>query len=241
MPKKIDLVNGAYQLIRISGLTSGAVPEEITIGLQVADDLAGELSTRLNTGYVQPLTYGDSDPDEYSGLTNQTAGPFKKLLAMELVDFFGKQVPISLKINADKGLRSLEQLLVTVNPTQNPGTLPIGSGNEWGYRVDKFFPEPISDDGAIYRYETDVFQLPLSWAQWLAGVNTLVSVSYEADNGVLLANEVVDIDEGSSNAMISFSSVGQFTLCATATDSQGNVKTEKFIYNVTKCARNYYP
>ena len=119
MPKKIDLVNGAYQLIRISGLTSVAIPEETIIGLQVSDDLAGELSTTLNTGYIQPTEHGQSDPNDYSGLTVQTAGPFKKLLAMELVDFFGKQIPMSLKGNADKGLRSLEQLLVNVLPMQS--------------------------------------------------------------------------------------------------------------------------
>ena len=191
MPKKIDLVNGAYQLIRISGLTSVAIPEETIIGLQVSDDLAGELSTTLNTGYIQPTEYGQSDPDDYSGLTVQTAGPFKKLLAMELVDFFGKQIPMSLKMNADKGLRSLEQLLVTVLPMQNPGTLPIGSGNEWDYRSDKFYPEPISDDGADYKYEDDVFQVPIDWTQWLAGLNTLATVTYEFDAGIVLTDEAI--------------------------------------------------
>tara|TARA_R110002096_G_scaffold6702_2_gene30569 strand:- start:208 stop:927 length:720 start_codon:yes stop_codon:yes gene_type:complete len=239
MPKKSDLVNGAYQLIRISGLTSAAVPEETIIGLQVADDLAGELSTTLNTGYVQPAEYGQSDPDDYSGLTNQTAGPFKKLLAMELVDFFGKQVPISLKMNADKGLRSLEQLLVNVLPMQNPGTLPIGSGNEWDYRSDKFYPEPISDDGAIYHNTTDVFQYAIDWSQWLAGANTLVTVEYEADVGIVLTNET--IVDAISTVTVSFSTVGQFTLCSKATDSIGNVTSEKVIYNVTDCNNNYYP
>lgn len=239
MPKKIDLVNGAHQLIRISGLTSNAVPEEISIGLQVADDLAGELSTKLNTGYIQPLVYGDSDPADYSGLTNQTAGPFKKLLAMELVDFYGKQVPISLKMNADKGLRSLEQLLVVVLPMQNPGTLPIGSGNEWDYRSDKFYPEPISDDGATYKNEDDVFQVPIDWTQWLAGLATLSTVTYEFSPGIVLADEA--IVDGVSVVTVSFSTVGQFTLCAKATDSIGNVKSEKVIYNVIKCNNNYYP
>ena len=239
MPKKIDLVNGAYQLIRISGLTSNAIPEEIVIGMQVADDLAGELSTTLNTGYIQPVVYGDSDPDDYSGLTSQTAGPFKKLLAMELVDFFGKQVPISLKMNADKGLRSLEQLLVTVLPMQNPGTLPIGSGNEWDYRSDKFYPEPISDDGAIYKDEDDVFQLPIDWTQWLADLATLSSVTYEFDAGVVLTDEA--ITDEASVVTVSFSTVGQFTLCAKATDTLGNVKSTKVIYNVIECNNNYYP
>lgn len=239
MPKKIDLVNGAYQLIRISGLTSSAIPEEVAIGMQVADDLAGELSATLNTGYIQPIEYGQSDPNDFSGLTNQTAGPFKKLLAMELVDFFGKQVPISLKMNADKGLRALEQLLVNVLPMQNPGTLPLGSGNEWDYRSDKFYPEPISDDGAIYHFLTDVFQYSRDWSKWLANVSDLVTVSYEFDDGISLSGET--ITDTASSVTVSFIRVGQFTLCATATDSNGNVTSEKVIYNVTECKKNYYP
>ena len=240
MIKKIDIVNGMYKLIRISGLTSNAIPEEIETGLQVADDLAGELlSSGLNLSYVQPLVYGQSDPDDYSGLNAQTVGPFKKLLAREVVDYFGKQMPITLQMNAEKGLRSLEQLLVNVLPSQNPGTLPIGSGNEWDYRSDKFYPEPISDDGAIYHYLTDVFQYKKDWAQWLAGVADLVSVTYEIDDGIVLSNE--SIADTKSSVTVSFAKIGQVTLCATATDSNGNVETDKVIYNVIDCNKNYYP
>jgi len=240
MPKKIDIVTGTYQLIRISGLTSRAIPEEVEIAMQVADDYAGELlATGLDTGWIQPLEYGQSDPDDVSGLTPQTVGPFKKLLAKQLVDYFGKAVTVSLQMNADKGMRALEQLLVNIRPTQNPSTLPIGSGNEWDYRYDKFYPEPISDDGAEYRFVTDVFQLNISWVQWLASAATIASVTYEFDVGVVITNE--SFTDDTSVATISFDRVGQFTVCATATDTNGNVKSEKFIYNATKCLDNYYP
>ena len=239
MPKKIDLVLGAYQLIRISGLTSQAMPEEIEIGIQSADDLAAELSSTLNTGYIQPAEYGTSDPDDYSGLNAQTAGPFKKLLALELTSYFGKDIPISLKMNADKGLRSLEQLLVNVLPTQNPGTLPLGSGNDYDYRSDRFYPEPISDDGAAYKNTSDVFQLPIDWKQFLAGLYDLTTVTYEHDSGIVLTNEV--ITETTSNVTVSFARQGQYSLCVTATNTNGDVITEKFIYNVVGCNQNYYP
>ena len=229
-----------FKLIRISGLTSEAVPEEIETALQVADDYAGELlSTGLDIGWIQPLEYGQSDPDDYSGLSLQTIGPLKKLLALELVDYFGKQPPMTLQVNADKGMRSLEQLLVNVLPSQNPGTLPIGSGNEWDYRSDKFYPEPISDDGAIYKNTTDVFQLPIDWTAWLAGLFTLVSVEYEVDAGIILTDTAI-VDE-TSVVTVSFSKVGQVTLCAKATNSNGDVVSEKIIYNVTDCNKNYYP
>ncbi len=239
MPNKIDLVVGAYQLIRISGLTSKAIPEEINIGLQVSDDLAGELSATLDTGYIQPLEYGESDPNDYSGLTPEIAGPFKKLLAMELVGYFGKEIPVSLKIIAAKGLRALEQRLVTIMPSQNPGTLPMGSGNDYDFRSDRFYPEPISDDGAIYKNTSDEFQLPIDWTSWLAGLYDISSVEYEADDGVVLTDEAIS---GSVSVVtVSFSKQGQFTLCAKATNSNGDKITEKIIYNVVNCKQNYYP
>lgn len=235
MPKKIDIVTGAYQLIRISGLTSRAIPEEVEIAMQVADDYAGELlASGLNIGWIQPLEYGLSDPDDVSGLTPQTVGPFKKLLAKQLVDYFGKAVTMTLQMNADKGMRALEQLLVNIQPMQNPATLPIGSGNEWDYRYDKFYAEPINDDGAEDRFVTDVFQLNNSWVQWLGGSgDTVTSVDYEFDTGVVITNK--SFDDDSSVATISFDRVGQFTVCVKATSSSGNVETQKFIYNAIDC------
>ena len=239
MPKKIDVVNGTYKIIRISGLTSEAIPEEIETGLQVADDLAGEIAATLNIGWIQPLEYGTSDPDDFSGLSALTVGPFKKLLALELVTFFGKIAPLSLEKNAKNGMRSLEQLLVNVMPLQNPATLPIGSGNEWDYRTDKFYPEPISDDGAIYKNTSDVFQLPIDWAAWLAGLFDLTSVTYEFDSGIVLTDEA--IDGTISVVTVSFSKVGQFTLCARAINSNGDAITEKVIYNVLDCKQDFLP
>jgi hypothetical protein len=190
-------------------------------------------------GYIQPDEYGTSDPTALSGLTNQTSGPFKKLLALELVDYFGKQIPMSLARNADKGLRALEQLLVTVKPMQNPATLPIGSGNEWYYRSNKFYPEPINDDGATRKNTTDVFQLDNNWIQWLANKSILSTVTYESDSGVVLTNE--SITDDTSTVTVSFIREGQFSVCAKATDELGNVTSNKVIYNAIDCQQNYYP
>jgi len=142
-------------------------------------------------------------------------------------------------MNAGKGMRSLEQILVNVNPSQNPGTLPIGSGNEWDHRSDKFYPEPISDDGAIYKNTSDVFQLPIDWSAFLAGLFTLTSVTYKTDAGITLTDKA--IDEDISVVTVSFTKQGQFTLCAQATNSNGDVDNYKLIYNVTDCNKNYYP
>ncbi|QDP52075.1 MAG: putative peptidoglycan hydrolase [Prokaryotic dsDNA virus sp.] len=233
MPNKIDIVNGTYSLIRISGLTSSPLPEEINTAIQVLDDLAAEISTSLNLGYIQPIEYGASGPNDDSGLSPELAGPMKKMLAVELVTFFGREVTPTLAAIAKSGMKSMERLLVSVPDMQNPATLPIGSGNEWDYRSDKFYPEPNNDDGAIDHFKDDVFQFPFDWSSWVGETDTLISVTYDADSGINLSNEAI---EGNTSVVtISFNSVGQFALCMVAEKSDGEKKTVRSLYNSKSC------
>lgn len=232
MPSKIDIVNGTYSLIRISGLTSSPLPEEINTAIQVLDDLAAEISTSLDLGYIQPVEYGASSPNDYSGLTPELAGPMKKMLAVELVTFFGREVTPTLSAIARSGMKSMEMLLVKIDDMQNPATLPIGSGNEWDYRSDKFYPENTNDDGATDYFESDVFQLPIDWSSYVED-SELVSVTYDAQAGIVLSNEAVT--DSISTVTISFSQRGQFTLCVTAEKLNGDKTTEKYIYNSKAC------
>jgi hypothetical protein len=241
MINKIDIINGAYKLLRISGLTVNPSAGEVSDALQTLDDYCAELQPTLNLGYIQPLEYGQSDPNDYSGLTLSMVGPLKKVMAIQLAPFFAKSIPPELAVIADAGMRSLEQLIVTVGDSQNPATLPIGSGNEWDYRSDKFYREPNNDDGAINHYSNEVFQLPIDWSSWLAGEFTLDSVSYDNDSGITLTNEGVVDDI--SVVTVSFNSTGQFQLCAVATNSNGDIKNERLVFNSIDCkqATQYFP
>lgn len=241
MPNKIDIVLGAFEFIRISGITVNASPGEVSLCVKTLDDYAAELKSTLDIGYIQPIEYGQSDPNDYSGLTPEIAGPIKKLLALQIAPFFGKEIPAVLaKISSD-GMRSLEHLLVTVGDMQNPATLPIGSGNEQNYQTNKFYPEPDNDDGAENYDVEDVFQLSIDWSSWLAGEFLLSSVTYKADNGISLTNEAIVDDI--SVVTVSFNLKGQFYLCASATNNNGDVKNIRKVYNATECSRisPYFP
>lgn len=232
MIPKIDIVNGAYKLMRISGLTRSADPESISIGLDVLDDYMAELDATLTTGYIQPTTYGQSDPSDISGLTVFIAGPVKKLLARELMEYFGKPITQTLQLIAEGGMRSLENSLVFVENAQLPGTLPIGSGNEWDYRTDKFYPEPNNDDGAENFYEDDVFIHTIDWTLYAIN-DTIVSVDYEMSSGLVLSDKA--LSDNISTTTISFNRIGQFTLCAVGTKSNGEKQTRRFVFNATSC------
>lgn len=240
MPSKIQIVDGAYSILVISGLTTQPTSEEVALGMQALDDLMAELKPTLDTGYIQPLNYGQSNPNDFTGLTNEMAGPVKKMLAREILANFGK--PLTAEINSiyQDGLRRLEQLIVEVSPAQNPATLPIGSGNEWDYRSDKFYNEPNNDDGADTYYKDESFDIPIDWSSWLAGQFSLISVQYEKSRGINITNEA--LSGTLSTARVSFNSTGQFELCVKATNSVGDIKVEKFTYNSINCKRNgrYY-
>lgn len=155
MIAKGDIVRGAYAFLGIWGITSEATPEEIRLGIDTLDDVATQLeSAGLMTGYHVAPSYGKSQPDDNSGLADWMAGPFKKILAFEMLSHYGKQPSqASMKVY-DDGMNSLRHALVIVPAAQNPGTLPKGSGNEWAYRDNKFYSEPADTldtetDGSI--------------------------------------------------------------------------------------------
>lgn len=235
MITKGDIVNGTFKLMRISGLTVSATPSETEDAIQVLDDYASELSVDLALPYIQPLEYGTSLPSDTSGLTPEMAGPVKKSFLGELCAYFGKEIPNSVLKTSSSGMRALENLLVEVDVAQNPATLPIGSGNEWDYRSNKFYSEPTSDEFPDNITKGDSFILPIDWSSWLQDQD-LESVEYETDSGLVLSGETISTPY--SNVKLTFNEDGYFELCATATKgiSPDDEKfTQKYTYDVRDC------
>ncbi len=221
---KGDLVSGTFALMRISGLTVDPTPEDNQLGLQVADDYAEELKgSGLDIGWQQSSEYGLSDPADNSGLTPQMAGPFKKLLMRELVLAFGRETTQTLEIIASKGMRALENIVVSVPDAQNPATLPLGSGNEWNRNDRRFYNEPAINNDAYYGFEGDIYNYSHDFSQWLVD-EELVGVVWSIENsGITIASEAFTTTIAS--AELTFVRSGGYTLCITATKTNS---TDKF-------------
>lgn len=233
MIPKGDLINGTYALMRISGLTVVPSPADNEVALQVADDLAGELKgSGLDLMWQQPADYGTSDPSDTSGLTVEMAGPFKKLLFIQLCANFGKDVPASVAITAAQGLKALENIAISVPESSNPPTLPFGSGNEFSYRDRKFYNEPANNDGALYVSKGDVFNYTEDFSQWLIDA-TLIAVEFDiAEPGVTIG--ATSINDTTATAELTFNQIGGYTLCMTATRTGSTdkiTKSKNFIVN----------
>lgn len=231
---KGDLVNGAYLILRISGLTVNPTPEDVEIALLEADDVAAELNgIGLNINWQPPAVYGASDPSDNSGLPRELAGPFKSILAFRLIDMFGKQATPTLALRAEKGMLAIEQITVRVPDSLPPSTLPVGSGNEYGYRDRTFFPEPPANSGASYVTKGDILNYSEDFSQWLID-ETLVSVTWDS-GGIPIGSET--FNDTTATAELTFSSVGGFTVCITATKTNStDVFTETKNFIVSDCA-----
>lgn len=225
---KGSLVNGTYALMRISGLTKNPSPEDIQAGLQVADDYSQELlEDGLDLGWQYPLEYGLSDPADNSGITPAMAGPFKKLLFIQLCSFFGKEPPMAVVKTAADGLKTLEQILVTVPDAQNPPTLPFGSGNEWDYRDRTFYSEPPINNDALYVFTDDILNYSHDFSDWLVDA-TLVSVAWDTQgNGLSIGTDT--FNDTIATAELTFNQIGGYfvTITATKTGSTDRLTVRK--------------
>ena len=67
-------------------------------------------------------------------------------LAIRLAPQFDAAISIELAAAAKSGMNAVRDLTVTVAPTQMPGTMPLGSGNEgFNQGFEHFYPETSSE------------------------------------------------------------------------------------------------
>ena len=220
---KGDLISGVYALMRISGLTVNPTPEDVVVGLSIADDYAAELKGEgLDLGWQYPSSYGSSDPADNSGLTPEMAGPFKKLLFIQLCSAFGKDVPMAVAATAAQGKRVLENILVSVPVAQNPSTLPIGSGNQDRVFDERFYGEPPKNNDADYVYRGNILNYSHDFSSWLVD-ETLVSVEWTLDSSnASLGTE--SFTDQVATAELTFNGIGGLGVSITATKTNSTDK-----------------
>ena len=220
---KIDIVNGTYGLMRISGITVQPSPADIVTAIQVADDLAAQFKvSNLDTGWIQPDEYGASDPNDNSGLTIGLAGAFKKVLMFELLPYFGKPLTDNIVKLYQDGMRTIEQYSVTVPDAQFGSTLPMGSGTELDNNWDSAFFNTPTDPSAERFIVNEVTTYQVSFSDFVLD-ESLDSVTWvSSDGGLVVSGE--SFTETTATAQLAFNRVGQYTVCLTATKTNSTDK-----------------
>lgn len=124
---KVEIVNQAFILMRISGLTTDPTPEDVKLGLTILERM---ILSYENMGLF--LSYNKSSnqpvpgPNEETGLSDKSTQAIVLLLFKNMCPAFGKIFPQDLKGEADMAYRGLFDTIPPIR-VQNPRQ-PAGQG-----------------------------------------------------------------------------------------------------------------
>jgi hypothetical protein len=192
---KIDIINGAYSIMRISGLTVLPQPGEVTLALKKLEALAKTLKYR---GICVGYNFEDNpNPNSKSGIDIAAVDAFEFLLAQRLLPDFGKgQTPDQSLLDGASGAMSfLYSLSTDLNIIQYPSRQPIGSGSTRRHnRYRRFYiPTAIAPNECATNtmYIDDVSDFVEHFDPYLGFNETVVSYVLTADTGLNVTNEVL--------------------------------------------------
>jgi hypothetical protein len=188
---KIDIINGAYSQMRVSGLTVDPSAADLILSLRRLEGLANELYGRnVCTGY-----YFEEDPDinSPSGLDPKYWYAFECVLAQRLLSDFGKGMkpdPMLLK-NASAGLSFLYSSTANPRQIQYPRRQSIGAGNALR-RINKFYnpiPEAPNTCKTNRMIVGDIDNFVEHFESYLISPEEIASYTIEADTGLTIVSD----------------------------------------------------
>lgn len=187
---KIEHINKAYKHLKISGITANPSPEDIEDGLEALEDMMYEFQTQIPTDY----NFEDTpDANTDSGVNPAYNSAVATNLAVRLADYFGKDIPISLAMNAMQSLSNWFARVAQVNQILPSRTMPRGSGNTTrfpiGWRYSRYEKgNPISPSTVdILVGETNDFAYDFS--NYLNTGEVVSSYSITTQDGYTLASD----------------------------------------------------
>lgn len=243
MIKKIDIINDAYSMARISGKTSKPTPDDIQDALVQLDSMALEWQDTKNlcTGYE---VGEDSNPDDTINIQPYMRGAFSSNLSKRMHFFFGKDVPRDLLVLANQTLSGLSSKLALVRPLQYPHRMPRGSGNQrynlWRrfYRTNNGAPLNCDTQNAIVGDINDYVE---SWDAYLDVDEVISSYTLEASETLTIVSQSFDntqvnyrvrVDEFPASVKNVFVSVARVVIVVTT--STGRVNTRSINFQIKK-------
>jgi hypothetical protein len=195
--RKIDIINDAFSMLRISGLTVNPRAEDNTLALTRLEDMAAKFfGKNICIGYNF-----ESEPDfnSKSGVSREFWDYIKTCLAIELMPDFGKgKTDIVLQRKGVAAYSFLSTLTATIRRTQPPTTMPLGSGNRRRYEPWMRYNHP--DTQAPTGCETnkmivgDINDFTEDFNDYLNLNENIDTYTIEADTGLTI---VSDSDDGS--------------------------------------------
>lgn len=224
----------AFEYLRVSGLTSGATPGEISSALITLEDMMSEFKSRnICSSYI----FEDSpSPNTNSGIDDAFNNATATCLALRLAPAFGIMLNPDIRGMATSGLSNWSGRSAKVNQIQPSRRQPRGSGNtfrfsNWARYYRGGSPAPISCNTFDLKVgEVDFFGI--NFESYLLEGATIDSYTVKSTNGIDVIQHVQD--ESVINLECKGIASGYQTVTITVTTSTGRVNPELINFNITE-------
>jgi hypothetical protein len=238
MTLKVDFINGAYSLMRISGITVDPTADDNELALERLEDMAAEFQGRnICTGY----NFEDTpDPNSVHNVERKYWYAYKSNLAARLLADFGKQATPELIAGQQSSFSFLSASTAQVRQTQYPYRQPVGSGNR-RYRFRRYY-QPIAEAPISCATNKmivgDIDDFVEHFDAYLNAGEDISSYTIEADTGLTIvsdSNATPDINYQISAVGTSseeLDSVFQVKIVVTTSDSR--VETRLINFELTE-------
>jgi len=228
---KADLINGAYSLLRISGITVDPSAEDLTLALERLEDMAAEFDGRnIITDYnfeENPAT------GSLHNLERKHQFGYKANLAVRLLPDFGKQPNPILLSQQQSSFSFLTANTAPYREISYPNRMPRGQANTrrslmWSRFYTKEAQAPLAGE-TITMYIDDVKAFSESFVAYLDAAETISSFTIEADTGLTITTSTnatpLITYTIQADGLSSGSSVGLLQVKIVATTSAGRIET----------------
>jgi hypothetical protein len=234
MGLKVELINGAYSRMRISGVTSKPTSGDLAVALRRMERMAAAWElTNICTNY------NFEDTPDLNSVSNVELGhedAFETSLAMRLLSDFGKMPAPTLVKDAKGAFSVLLSSTATTNQVAYPNRQPVGSGNSLRRnRFQRYYtggataPNTCATNRMI-KDDIDIFTEHFD--DWLGDTETLVSytaVSNKPSN-LFLSND--SLSGADVTYTIEAKTAGVYVVTIVVTSSLGRVKTEIVYFEI---------
>lgn len=234
---KIDLINGAFSQMRISGVTVDPSADDLVLALRRLESMANEFHGRnICTGY-----YFEEDPDinSPSGLDKKFWYSFECILGMRLLSDFGKGMkpdPLLAK-NATAQMSFLYANTANPRQIQPPNRQPVGAGNRPIYGRLRFY-EPVSEAPNTCEtnqmYEGDIDDFVEHFNSYLNDGESIASYTIEADTGLTIVSDSDTSPDINYQIKADGDAFGHLQVKIVMTTDAGRVETRIIDFEITE-------
>lgn len=232
MKTKAEIINDAFSMLLMTGVTVSATPADAALAFNRLNDLMAELESRnMQTGY----TSLDDDINSESGLQPWMNYAVSSALALRICSDFGLEVPPSLAALSSSAMNNLSARLARVQEVQYPSRMPVGSGQRWLGRFRDHYGQAAQypNNGATQtavQYSSG--QYKIDFTPYLQVDENLTGFTQTATSGINVTSSYFDGNIVTLEIQFQASVIGQVNIVATG--DKGSAVPRSLDFNINQ-------